>query len=74
MDQVFLERKKRRSHEQTKQMMLQQVKVFRPDADGNLKLVRVISQKEVIRQADKNITKSKSNWKKKREIKRNENK
>ena len=49
--------------------MLQQVKVYRPDDAGNLKLVKVISKSEVIELADKNITKSKSNWKKKREVK-----
>ena len=28
--------------------MLQPVKVFRPDAEGNLRLVRVISRKEIV--------------------------
>jgi ABC-type arginine transport system ATPase subunit len=55
-------------------MKLQQVKIFRPDARGKLKLVKVISQAEVTKLAELNITKSKFNWKKKREIKRNENK
>ena len=54
--------------------MLQQVKIFRPDEHGVLQLVRTISQKNVVRMAEEKITQSKSNWKKKREIKRNENK
>ena len=40
-------------------MKLQPVKIFRPDADGNLQLVEVISQKEVTRLADKKLNKKK---------------
>ena len=54
-------------------MKLQPVKIYRPDAEGNLKLVKVISQAEVIKLAEEKTFK-KNKWKKKHEIKRNENK
>ena len=49
--------------------MLQQVKIYRPDEHGVLQIVRTISRKEVVRMAEAKITQSKSNWKKKREVK-----
>ena len=46
-------------------MMLQQVKVYRPNEKGILQLVRVISSEEVIRLADEKLNKKKFNKKKK---------
>ena len=54
--------------------MLQQVKIYRPDEHGVLQIIRTISQKEVVRMAEAKITQSKSNWKKKRETKRDKSK
>ena len=45
-------------------MMLQQVKIFRPDDYGCLHLVQVISQKEIIERAEEKYLK-KNKWKKK---------
>ena len=46
-------------------MMLQQVKVYRPNEKGILQLVRVISSEEVIRLADEKFNTKKFNKKKK---------
>lgn len=46
-------------------MTLQPVKIFRPDAEGTLRLVEVIPQKEIIRLADEKLNKKKFNKKKK---------
>ena len=54
--------------------MLYGIKIYKPDERGVLQLVRTISRKEVVRMAEENITKSKSNWKKKRETKCDKNK
>ena len=47
-------------------MNLQQVKVYRPDAEGNLKLVRVISSREVIQLAEEKFNNKKKFNKKKK--------
>ena len=44
--------------------MLQPVKIYRPDAEGNLKLAKVISQAEVIKLADLKFNTKKFNKKK----------
>ena len=40
-------------------MKLQPVKIYRPDKNGNLKLVKIISQKQVMKMADEKFANKK---------------